>query len=46
MKWGAGPPSEDRVPMDDAIRTFKVDKLQARVFVDRQALGRAAARDR
>ena len=31
--------------MDDAIRTFKVDKLQARVFVDRQALGRAAAQD-
>jgi glucosamine-6-phosphate deaminase len=31
--------------MDDAIRTFKIDKLQARVFVDRQALGRAAARD-
>jgi len=31
--------------MDEAIRTFKVDKLQARVFVDRQALGRAAARD-
>jgi len=31
--------------MDDAIRTFKVDKLQARVFTDRQALGRAAAND-
>ena len=29
--------------MEDAIRTFKVDKLQAHVFVDRQALGRAAA---
>jgi glucosamine-6-phosphate deaminase len=31
--------------MDDAIRRFKVDKLEARVFVDRQALGRAAAQD-
>lgn len=28
--------------MDDAVRIMKVDKLQARVFVDRQALGRAA----
>src|SRR5215831_15571755 len=45
MGWGAGRPSEDAIPMDDAIRTFKVDKLQARVFTDRQALGRAAARD-
>jgi glucosamine-6-phosphate deaminase len=31
--------------MDEAIRTFKVDKLQARVFVDRHALGLAAAQD-
>ena len=29
--------------MDDAVRTFKVDKLQAQVFADRHALGRAAA---
>ena len=29
--------------MDDAVRILKVDKLQAQVFVDRQALGRAAA---
>jgi glucosamine-6-phosphate deaminase len=29
--------------MDDAIRIMKVDKLQVQVFVDRQALGRAAA---
>src|SRR5688572_2507333 len=29
--------------MEDAVRTFKVDKLQAQVFVDRHALGRAAA---
>src|SRR5436190_24153406 len=29
--------------MDDAIRIMKVDKLQARVFTDTQALGRAAA---
>jgi len=29
--------------MDDAIRIFKVDKLQARIFTDRRALGRAAA---
>jgi glucosamine-6-phosphate deaminase len=31
--------------MDDAVRIMKVDKLQARVYVDRQALGRAAAAD-
>ena len=42
---GSGHPPEDAIPMDDAIRTFKVDKLQARVFVDRHALGRAAAGD-
>lgn len=30
--------------MDDAVRILKVDKLQAQVFVDRQALGRAAGR--
>jgi glucosamine-6-phosphate deaminase len=29
--------------MDEATRIFKVDKLQAQVFVDRRALGRAAA---
>jgi len=29
--------------MDDAVRVFKVDKLQARVFTDKHALGRAAA---
>src|SRR5882672_7975164 len=28
--------------MDDAIRIMKVEKLQAKVFVDRGALGRAA----
>src|SRR5262245_51145124 len=28
--------------MDDAVRMFKVEKLQARVFTDKQALGRAA----
>jgi glucosamine-6-phosphate deaminase len=28
--------------MDDAVRIMKVDKLQAKVFVDRAALGRAA----
>jgi glucosamine-6-phosphate deaminase len=28
--------------MDDAVRIMKVDKLQARVFTDKQALGRAA----
>ena len=31
--------------MDDAVRIMKVDKLQARVYVDRLALGRAAAAD-
>jgi glucosamine-6-phosphate deaminase len=29
--------------MDDAVRIMKVDKLQARVFTDKHALGRAAA---
>jgi len=29
--------------MDDPVRVFKVEKLQAQVFVDRPALGRAAA---
>ncbi len=29
--------------MDEATRIFKVDKLQAQVFIDRRALGRAAA---
>jgi glucosamine-6-phosphate deaminase len=28
--------------MDDAVRIFKVEKLQAKVYVDRTALGRAA----
>ena len=28
--------------MDDAVRVFKVDKLQARVYADRRALGQAA----
>jgi len=28
--------------MDDAVRTMKVEKLQAKVYVDRAALGRAA----
>ena len=31
--------------MDDAVRIMKVDKLQARVYGDRHALGRAAAAD-
>jgi glucosamine-6-phosphate deaminase len=31
--------------MDDAVRIMKVDKLQARVYADRRALGRAAAAD-
>jgi glucosamine-6-phosphate deaminase len=29
--------------MDEAVRVFKVEKLQARVYTDKQALGRAAA---
>jgi len=29
--------------MDESVRVFKVEKLQARVFTDKQALGRAAA---
>ena len=29
--------------MDESVRVFKVEKLQARVFSDKQALGRAAA---
>lgn len=31
--------------MDDAVRIMKVDKLQARVYTDKHALGRAAAKD-
>lgn len=30
--------------MDDAIRTFKVEKLQSKVYVDRKAMGAAAGK--